>query len=298
MSDDEQGSVLGQTATVPPKELLYDAGSDEFDHIAMFRFRLIHPDDAVVMVARGGMMAATHPARAWSEFHNAEAPEYESGIEQGRLDLAEEQVGAAIEQGRLRCVYVRRGVDPDSLPASLRQYVSPSDSLQFIPPSALQGGEVVMSWDDGPYLDFDGPEASWQATGFLLAWDDLVALYPKLAKDAPASPVFDADSDVQTDAHRAHRVSGTGARTRSTQGRSEKPYGQAVAALILRVSVYGIDQALAQTNKELGNWLRDEYEKLGVLSLPTVENSGRHARAIVAALHAAMTREGGAAIIS
>ncbi|RYG87179.1 MAG: hypothetical protein EON59_08180 [Alphaproteobacteria bacterium] len=297
MSDDEQSAELRGLATVAPKELLYDTGSDAFDHVAMYRFRLIHPDDAVLLVARGGMMPTTHPARIWSEFHNAEAPEYESGIEQGRLELAEEQVGAAIEQGRLRCVFVQHGVDPSSLPDGLRQYVPTSDSLQIIPLSALKAGEVTMSWDDGPYLDFDGPEANWQATGFLLAWDDLVSLYPGLAYDHLGSSVTEPRDTSRPEAQRAHRVSGISARIQSAKGRSEKPYGKAVAALMLRASAYGIERAHAQTNKELGNWLNDEYEKLGVPSLPTVETSGRHARAVVAGLHAVMT-QGGAAITS
>jgi hypothetical protein len=271
-----------------PVRVLYD--TQEGYNRQLARCMLIHPEDAAEIIAFGGYRRRRHPAMVWDNLTPGHYAEMTFSEDEGRMELARDIIGDAIEDGRLRCAFVREGA---ALPYPHQTYKS--SILLVVPPDELLPLNPVMSWEDGSCVSFgeDGDEGSFDE--FFLFWDELVGLRPVIAEDFAESTGIELLSPVSATQQPGHTSSSAASpgdpgyqRTRSNRGKPAKPYGKAIAKVLVRAAAFGIDAAAAQGNKVVGEWLREAYAELHVDLLPKVADAGRDAKAAILALQAIM----------
>jgi hypothetical protein len=295
MTDDVQTMHEDDDDSAPrrypvPVKVLYD--TDEEYNPIYGRCRLIDPNDAAEIIAFGGHLRRRHPALIWDNFTPGHYTEMSFAEDEGRMELARELIGDAIEDGRIRCAFVREGS-----PLPFPNHGMKNSILLEVPPEDLKALNPSMSWEDGPYISFGGEMDEGGFDEFLLFWDDLVSIRPVIANDfADPTGNVDMSSPIAASPQLGHSISvgvgpgdpGYSQRTRSNKGKGSKPYGKAIAKVLVRAAAYGIDAAAAQGNKVVGGWLREAYAELHVDPLPKVEDAGRDAKAAILALQEIM----------
>ncbi|MBB4858285.1 hypothetical protein HNO88_001604 [Novosphingobium chloroacetimidivorans] len=283
-----------------PFEVLIDAGNpngaDWPDH------KLVHPQDAVLWIATGRFYSGPEfPVRSWWQFCDYDASEMER--EEGRLELAEEMLGHAIETGRIRIAQVDNlgtrveglnfranrlvALDFEKL-SNWRFHLSSDDGLAlYLTPPKEDGSPWSEEWDDD--ADYFVLEE------FLLFWEDLSCL----RKHTRPLSITVSDSSLQS-LRRANLTSETAvgrsmppqAQTMSERrGRRPHPNGAAIARFLHRVIAFGIEAATAEKNEELGRWLLEEYNHVVPGKGPSLRNASSDARDALDAWIAGMAQK-------
>ncbi len=242
---------------------------------------LIDPSEAINWIANGTFGDSIGP-KQWTEFREeALATNIERAA--GRNDLAEEMIIAAIESGRLRCVFITD--DANKLP-----------QLSYVDTAVFKDMEVSYDWDYGLSIHVS---ASWETEDYIsfdkfwFFWDEVVSLTPRRLKDGgepvtAVPPVPSPSPDVARSQFN-ERLSASAnssaivADTRKGRGRPAGKNGEPIAMFVLRVQAEGIEQLEGLSDDALGAMLKEEYLRLG-LNLPENTNAARDARGVLRAL--------------
>lgn len=258
---------------------------------------LIDPHEAVTWVGSGKLSDSLGPLK-WRECSPDElSSTFDRG--QGRYELAEELVIAAVMQGRVRCAYVRDA--EDSAPI-----------LSYVDPAIFKGFDVSHGWDESLYFQIteNSEENSDDHVNevliekFWFFWSEIAQLVPGRSPiNNEASDIPSNVTDVPFGSVRSESPSATPMGTATAhdddrdapnkrgRGRPAGKNGEPIAMFVMRVQAEGVDTLDALTDEALGAMLREEYVRLG-LTAPESTNAKRDARGVLRAL-VKMTKNAG-----
>jgi hypothetical protein len=210
----------------------------------------------------------------------------EAYSQEGRANLAEEIIAAAIETGALRCAIVGNSAKDVNPWESFKDY-----RLSIVDPEFIASAYSISSgWEDGEYqvtvgVNEDDSRSVW-ISGIWFFWDELLKLRPdKRQGNAPGQvsqelPV--ASPPSQSAIHKRPGGQSSGPMQRG-RGRPAGKNGEPIAAFVLRVQAEGYQSLQGLSDDALGEMLKEEYFRLG-LNLPESTNAARDARGVMRAL--------------
>ncbi|MBV9842037.1 MAG: hypothetical protein JOY99_11025 [Sphingomonadaceae bacterium] len=252
--------------------------------------KLIEVWDAIYWVAYGTFpideMGAWNGPRGWY-FCSRDELAYDAANREGRVALATEIVESRVLSGNLLLAFVNHGPD------HLSTY---SLHLDVVDPAIFSGKSGNIEWNGGPTVLLHGVDSEpddyrseIEISQFLLFWHEVQQLRPDLATgDTSGATREPISRPARKPAPRGDP--GRENSSRSKAGRPRLNHGAPFAGFIARVAKFGAREAAKLSNKELGNWLVEEYRKSG-LTAPTVGDADAAARSAVQRWLAATSEE-------
>lgn len=270
---------------------------------------LISVDDAIGWIAEGQL---PQPAqRPWQQFFfdwNDPSHDDQPEASHSRQQLAIELILAAIQAGRLRCVYVYESVDRPLKDVSRPRLAT----IRYT--DAEQAPIYDVDWNAPPILalayadprqfhgqalgyDFDGPDGftilfgnssdigECRTMGFQFLWSEVLQIRPG------GTP---ADDSLPATPRPSKSAGQTIAKEKSRSGaKTIHDHGGAIANLILFLQARGIDTLMEEKkdgvpDEYYGELLREEYGRLS--STPAIDSLRKIAGGAVKALLAASER--------